>query len=64
MRFKKVHFLGPKGPLFGGPAPPKIDPGYGRLGARVNCWGGGGRRNLRGRGGNAPRWGSRGQRPS
>ena len=28
MRFKKVHFLGPKGPLFGGPAPPKIDPGY------------------------------------
>ena len=29
VRFKKVHFLGPKGPLFGGPAPPKIDPGYG-----------------------------------
>ena len=56
MRFKKVHFLGPKGPLFGGPAPPKVDPGYGRLGARVNCCGG--RRNLRGRGGNAPRRGS------
>ena len=29
MRFKKVHFFGPKGPLFGGSAPPKIDPGYG-----------------------------------
>ena len=32
VRFKKVHFLGPKGPLFWGPAPPpkkKIDPGYG-----------------------------------
>ena len=29
MRFKKVHFLGPKGPLLGGFAPPKIDPGYG-----------------------------------
>ena len=28
VRFKKVHFLGPKGPLFGGPAPPKINPGY------------------------------------
>ena len=26
---QEVHFLGPKGPLFGGPAPPKIDPGYG-----------------------------------
>ena len=35
MRFKKVHFLGPKGPLFGGPTPPKIDPGYG------SGWGGG-----------------------
>ena len=29
VRFKKVHFLSPKGPLFGGPAPLQIDPGYG-----------------------------------
>ena len=32
---QKVHFWGPKGPLFGGPAPPKIDPGYGPAGTRL-----------------------------
>ena len=32
VRFKKVHFLGPKGPLLGVPHPPKIDPGYGPAG--------------------------------
>ena len=26
---QKVHFLGPKGPHFGGFCTPKIDPGYG-----------------------------------
>ena len=26
---QKVHFLSPEGPPFWGPAPPKIDPGYG-----------------------------------
>ena len=31
VRFKKIHFFGPKGPLFGGPTlpPKKINPGYG-----------------------------------
>ena len=29
MRFKRVHFLSPKGPFWGVPHMPKIDSGYG-----------------------------------
>ena len=32
---QKVNFLGPKGPHFGGSAPPKINPGYGPGPVRV-----------------------------
>ena len=34
---QKVHFLGPSGPFFGGPAPPIINPGYGPAILHQNC---------------------------